>query len=353
VTTPGPSESAARGAELLQIAEDEYRAYASDPLPGWGCRSLSLFDARSSRLELDSRAQCGVFSVPFDSTASSRIGSREGPKSVREASLVYGSQLRSRGVCKLVNTRTGAEVVTRERDLVDFGDGHVYASDPWRQVRCTAAETYRVASLCDLMVLIGGEHTISYPGYCGVAAALAKRGKTRLGYVQIDHHFDFGNNSALHGPYYHGSNARRISEHPASSARAIGFVGAGDLTLSAQLEQLKRAGMAVRTMADIRRQGFETALREVLDQVASNSDALYVSLDIDVCDASVAPGTGHVTIGGLSAYELFTAPAILQEYPLAAFDIMEVSPRYDVNGVTAHVAARFLFELLLLERVHR
>lgn len=339
--------------DIYNVRDDDWTVYQSVPLPGWGSRSMTLFDAPSSHLGADTHVGCGVFSVPFDSTASSRIGSREGPRAIREASLVYSSQLQSRGRCELLNTRTGTIVEVCERDVVDFGDCHVFPSDPAKQVQATAAESFRVAVRSDLTVMLGGEHTLSFPAYCGVAAALKKRGKSRLGYVQIDHHFDFGDQSVLHGPYYHGSNARRVSEHPSASLSAMGFIGAGDLTRATQFEQLVASGTLIRTMADIRRQGFATALREVLDRVSERSDALYISLDIDVSDAATAPGTGHVTIGGLSAYELFLAPAILQRYPVVALDIMEVSPRYDASGVTSHVAARFLFEWLYLREAVR
>jgi arginase family enzyme len=104
-------------------------------------------------------------------------------------------------------------------------------------------------------------------------------------------------------------------------------------------------------MMDIRRDGFEASLKAVLDDVAARSDALYVSLDIDVCDAAAAPGTGHVTVGGISSFELLQAAALLRRYPMVAFDIVEVSPRYDPAGVTPHLAARFLYELLYLREV--
>jgi agmatinase len=335
----------------LELGADPegWRTFAEDPLPGWSSRSMTLFDTSSGRLRDEDSVQCGVLSVPFDGTASSRIGAREGPRAIREASLVYSSQLKSRGSVQLRNMRTGALVDIDERHIVDFGDGHTYASDPARQVRASAAEVRRVASRSELTVLIGGEHTLSYPWYGGVAAAQVSRGVKRLGYVQIDHHFDFGDHSVLHGAYYHGSNGRRISEHPA--ATAIGFVGAGDLTSARQLEGLRNAGVAVRSMMDIRRDGFEASLKAVLDDVAARSDALYVSLDIDVCDAAAAPGTGHVTVGGISSFELLQAPALLRRYPVVAFDIVEVSPRYDPAGVTPHLAARFLYELLFLREV--
>lgn len=332
--------------------EEAWRAYVNDPLPGWGSRSFTLFDVPALRLEADfAPVPYAVFSVPFDSTASTRIGARYGPRAIREASLAYSSQLKSRGPVKLRNMRTGALLTVRDISLVDFGDLHVYPSDPAKQMRATADEVFHVAMKADCTLLLGGEHSLSFPSFCAIAAATRlKHGKT-LGYLHIDHHFDFGTTSVLHGAFYHGSNSRRISEHPWMFPQAMGFLGVGDLTSEAQYRGLLASGTPVYSMADIRVFGFEKCLREMLDRVASRVDVLYVSLDIDVCDTATAPGTGHVTVGGISSVELFSAVSILQEYPVVALDIMEISPTLDSSGATAHLAARFLFEWLFLERV--
>ncbi len=338
--------------ELFSPDEQAWRAYVDDPLPGWGSRSFTLFDVPALSLEADiAPVAYAVCSVPFDSTASTRIGARYGPRAIREASLAYSSQLKSRGPVRLRNMRTGALLTVREISLADVGDLHVYPSDPAKQMQATAAEVFHVAMGAEHVILLGGEHSLSFPGFCGVAAAIRLKHGETLGYLHIDHHFDFGTTSVLHGAFYHGSNSRRISEHPWMSPQAMGFLGVGDLTSEAQYRGLLASGTPVYSVADIRAFGFEKCLREILDRLASRVDALYVSLDIDVCDTATAPGTGHVTVGGISASELFSAAPILQEYPVVALDVMEVSPAFDSSGATAHLAARFLFEWLFLERV--
>lgn len=77
------------------------------------------------------------------------------------------------------------------------------------------------------------------------------------------------------------------------------------------------------------------------------ADNYYVTLDIDVLDPSVAPATGTPVPGGLSYYQLCDLlTAIAARGRTAGFDIMEVSPPYDVNegtaAIAAYVALRFL-----------
>lgn len=336
--------------EELSVTSESWRMYADDPLPGWGSRSFTLFDVPSVRFgDNYPGADCAVFSLPFDSTASTRVGARYGPRAIREGSLAYASQQKSRGVSQLLNMRTGALVTIRDTRLVDFGDLHIYPSDPRKQMQSVAAESFHIAQLYNRVVMLGGEHSLTYGCYCGVAQSVyAKTGK-RTGYLQIDHHFDFGNQSVLHGPYYHGSNARRISEHPLMSPPAMGFVGQGDFTSATQYQNLIESGVTVRNMVDVRHYGFETCLREALDRLTQHVDNLYVSIDIDVCDTATAPGTGHVTVGGISAAEFLSIASILQKYPVVGLDIVEVSPPLDASGSTAHLAARLLYEYLFLE----
>jgi arginase family enzyme len=197
------------------------------------------------------------------------------------------------------------------------------------------------------VLLLGGDHSISFPTFAGWQAAMAATLPVdRLGYVQVDHHFDFGSNSAIHGPLYHGSNARRISELRGIAPRQMAFVGVGAVTRKAQLESLRRDGYHVVSSREIQQLGATEALRSTIAHLRERCDALYVSIDIDVADASVAPGTGNVTVGGLTAGELFDVLGTLTPLPIGAFDITEVAPRYDPTGRTAHIAAKLLFEFV-------
>jgi arginase family enzyme len=248
---------------------------------------------------------------------------------------------------------TGRLVRTVTPDVRDFGDVHIYPSDPSRQVEAMTAEVCRIASLADRIVLLGGEHLISYPAFAGARAAFEQRQRGRLGYVQIDHHFDFGNVSSLHGPLYHGSNARRLSELPRMTPAAMAFVGVGDYTVASQLDGLVEAGAAVLSIAAIARAGYAACLTEACQRVLAHADALYVSIDIDVCDSAAAPGTGHVTVGGLTAAQFVETAAVLRQFPVAALDVVEVNPTLDRSGATAHLAARLLFEWLYFADVAR
>jgi agmatinase len=337
---------------VADLTTTSWKAFSDDPLPGWARRAGTLFDVPTARL--DAPADCGVavFSVPWDTTASTRIGARTGPVAIRQASISYSGQARSRGAVDLLNLRTGKRLRPRPVTVVDYGDMHTYPLDIERQLRATAAEAFAVGMNAEQIVTLGGEHTISYPLVAGLRRALEnKRPGARLGYVQIDHHFDFGDHSALHGRYYHGSNARRVSELDGMRPQAMGFVGMGDLTSASQFSGLVARGTVVRTMGDVRARGFATCLAEACDAVLRACDALYVSIDIDVCDLSVAPGTGHATVGGITAVDFLAIADVLRPLPVFALDLVEVNAELDPTGATAHLAARLLFELLLLEEL--
>jgi agmatinase len=75
---------------------------------------------------------------------------------------------------------------------------------------------------------------------------------------------------------------------------------------------------------------------------------LYVSIDIDVLDPSMAPATGTPEAGGLTSRELVGILRGLRGQHLVAADIVEVSPAYDHAEITAIAAAHVAYELLAL-----
>lgn len=327
-------------------------AGAVDPLPPWSTRSGTLFGFPRGELhDMQAEIDLGVCSIGFDGTASTHVGSRCGPRAIREASLGYSSQQESRGGVELVDMGTGRIVRSLAPEAVDFGDLHVYPTNPALQVETSAREVAEVAGRVRRVLTLGGEHTIAYPCFLGVHRVDRAR-ERRLGYVQIDHHFDFGDQSPLHGQYYHGSNARRISEIETVSPEQMAFVGQGDFTSREQYESLRRAGTAVFGMVEVRDRGFEPCLRDAFSRVLEACDQLYVSIDVDVCDHSALAGTGHVTIGGVDLADFVSIGRILRDYPVRAVDIVEVNPPRDHAGSAAHAVARLLFDWLFLESVN-
>jgi guanidinopropionase len=72
----------------------------------------------------------------------------------------------------------------------------------------------------------------------------------------------------------------------------------------------------------------------------------YVTFDIDSIDPSMAPGTGTPEIGGFTTREAQQLVRLLDGLTLVGADVVEVSPPFDLGGMTSIVGATIMFELL-------
>jgi agmatinase len=107
-------------------------------------------------------------------------------------------------------------------------------------------------------------------------------------------------------------------------------------------------------MEDITRQGLSNVVDEAVDHALATgpngepaADAVFMSIDIDVVDPGMAPGTGTPEPGGLTGRELLdTVRRLGRELPVAGADVVEVSPHYDQPmDITAALANRVVLEL--------
>jgi len=80
----------------------------------------------------------------------------------------------------------------------------------------------------------------------------------------------------------------------------------------------------------------------------SNINDIYISIDIDALDPSIAPGTGFAIPGGLTYRELWLIlRQIAEEFNIIAFDIVEVAPNLDLpNNITSNLATKIIMELM-------
>jgi agmatinase len=76
-----------------------------------------------------------------------------------------------------------------------------------------------------------------------------------------------------------------------------------------------------------------------------NGNELWISIDMDVLDPSIAPGVGNPEPGGICVTKLLDILQwIVMNKKVLGFDLVEVSPPYD-NGVTSITAAKIILEL--------
>ena len=100
-------------------------------------------------------------------------------------------------------------------------------------------------------------------------------------------------------------------------------------------------------MREIEERGAEAVIDDAIAEALDGPDAIYLSIDIDVLDPGMAPGTGTPEPGGMLTRELLRAVRrIVGSVELAAMDVVEVSPPYDHAEITAVAAHRCVLEAI-------
>jgi arginase family enzyme len=195
-----------------------------------------------------------------------------------------------------------------------------------------------------LPVILGGDHTIALPDATGVARHV---GWGRLSMIHFDAHADTGDTQwgSLYG---HGTPMRRLIE--SGAVRGDRFLQVGLRGYWPEPETLDwMAGQNMRSyeMTEIVSRGLDDCLTEAFAIATDDCDGVFLSVDVDVVDPGMAPGTGTPEPGGLTSRQLLDAVRrIAMELPVAGIDVVEVAPPYDHAEVTAFLANRVVLEAL-------
>lgn len=315
----------------MTTVEPRYGAQFGPDITFLGVPPVNLADPASY-----ADADVVVIGAPFDGGTSHRPGTRFGPMAIRQA--CYLPQDGSRPHLAL---RVDA---LRDITVVDAGDVEMYSGDIERALGSLEDAVYAVAKTGAIPLVLGGDHSIALPDATGVARHL---GYGKVSMIHFDAHADTGN-IEFGSLYGHGQPMRRLIESGALRGDRFLQLGLrgywpGPETLSWMAEQNMRSY----EMTEIGARGLESCLDEAFTIALDECDAVFLSVDIDVCDPGHAPGTGTPEPGGLSARELLDAVRrICRELPVAGIDIVEVSPPYDHAEITAFLANRVCLEAL-------
>jgi agmatinase len=283
-------------------------------------------------------AQVAFLGVPYDGGTPQPglpTGQRGGPAAAREASsdqFFHGE---------------GWYDVESDRDLLagvtmaDVGDVAIQGSDTEGNYERMTRAARTIAERGALMVAFGGDHSVSYP---------LGRGMEMLGefdVVHVDAHTDFMD--TLGGTRLTGaSQLRRLAELP--SVRTVSAIGVRNV-LREEVDGLRELGGRWATTLDVIERGPAQVVRDTVPE----ADALYVSIDLDVLDASVAPGHSLQEPGGLDYRRLRGILAeVARRGRVIGVDVVELNPARDPSGITARVATwtitHFLSEIFDLPR---
>ena len=282
-------------------------------------------------------AQVVILGAPFDGGTSYRAGARFGPKAMRETdnNPHDGSRpsmaMRTDGLMDLT--------------VMDAGDVEMYSGDAVRSCADLEKAVEVVAAAGKIPLILGGDHTITWPDVTGVARGAGKWG--RVSVIHFDAHADTGDIEfgSLIG---HGQPMRRLIESGAARGDRFLQIGLrGYWPPPDILDWMAEQRMRSYEMTEIVARGLDECLTEAFAIALDDCDGIFLSVDIDVADPAHAPGTGTPEPGGLSARQLLDAVRrIAYELPILGMDVVEVSPPYDHADITAVLGNRVVLEAL-------
>lgn len=288
-----------------------------------------------------SDVDAAVFGVPYDGAVSNRPGARYGPGAIREASGWWAYLSAYKG--ELTNMQTGDQVDFDDFAVADVGDVPLFPMDLETTADSITAHAATVASQT-FPVMLGGDHYCTFPAFRGFAEGTDH---DSIGFVQIDAHTDTVSESPVFGTDFHGSSTARIADLPNVEYDSVSQVGIRGYESPEFFEFADESGLNLFTMSDIEDHGITSVVEDAIDAAAQDTDAVYVTFDIDSVDPGFAPGTGTPIPGGLTPHQALEAMSILGSHDsVGAVDMMEVAPRYDSDEGTERLAAYLLVKLL-------
>ncbi|HVB66360.1 MAG TPA: agmatinase [Acetobacteraceae bacterium] len=276
-------------------------------------------------------ADVAVLGIPLDTASSYRVGTRFGPRAIREASMFHG--FGPDGVFDFEDETT--YLTAEEVKIVDAGDADMIYADTRRSLENAEQAVRALLDAGTMPYILGGDHAIT------MATVAAYAGQAPIHIVHLDAHFDFidARNGISWG---HGSPMRRASE----MAHVAGITTLGARNMAAvsrkDWEAARVYGTHVTSMRKLRAEGITAALRHIPD-----GTRVYVSIDIDAFDPAIAPGTATISHGGLAYVEVRDIlKELARRTEVVGVDFVEVSPPYDPSGITSLLAARVSLDFI-------
>jgi agmatinase len=274
-----------------------------------------------------------VAGIPFDVMATSRAGTRFGPKAIREA---YG---------------TGSYNVELEIPIfehlsgVDYGDFEISNGDPEKTFRTISEEIKTIAGAGVVPIILGGDHAITYPELLGYRDSIGK-----VSLIHFDSHTDTwgGYEDGATRYHNHANPFRRAIEDGCIDPKSSIQVGMRGMLESKKIyEFADEHGLTHITAARMHEMGIENVARKIRETVADKN--VVVTFDIDFVDPQFAPGTGTPASGGFNSWETLELLRIaLSGLNIKGFDMVEVAPNYDPSEITQLLAARITHEIIAI-----
>ena len=266
-------------------------------------------------------AEAVIFGAPFDGTTSFRPGTRFGPSAMRNESI------------GLESFSPYQDKDLEDAPICDSGDLDLPFGDAERALDLIEQETARILDDGKLPIMLGGEHLVSL----GAFRAVAKKYPDVV-VIHFDAHCDL-REDYIGSKLSHACVIRRIHD----------IVGDGRIYQFGIRSGTKEEFEFAKTHTKMERFTAEN-LDEVLTLLGLSEKPVpvYLTIDLDVLDPSIFPGTGTPEAGGLSFEKLRERLMLFTNVNLVGLDFVELSPPYDASGCSTALALKLLRETLIM-----
>jgi formimidoylglutamase len=216
----------------------------------------------------------------------------------------------------------------------DFGDVE-HPNDQMETINDVTDSLFKT----NFLIAIGGDNSITFSGVMGLAQSLG--GLDKVGLITLDAHHDVRDGIS------NGSPIRQLIEAGLSGEHIV-QIGISDFANSRYYaEKVREYGIHVIDRARTRNEPMQDIASAALAIAGEGHRAIYLDIDMDVCDRSVVPACPAATPGGLSADELRQLVALITSDPRVRMaDITEIDSSIDsADGRTTRLAALVILEI--------
>ena len=277
---------------------------------------------RANSLLKSAETELAIIGVPASATALSPTSAHLTPAAIRAALAKYSTFAGS----------TSTELQTS--GITDLGD---VASPDHAEGEARVAQAVRgLLETHKILIALGGDNSITYSVAAGLFPDLSK-----IGLITFDAHHDLRDGISNGSPIWRLIQAGLPGEN-------IVQIGLSDFANSGPYaKRAKEAGITTIHRAELRDRKISEVIAQALEIAGAGGREIYVDIDVDVCDRSVAPACPASVPGGISADELRQAANLVaRDSRVRAIDITEIDVASDAaDGRTVRLAALLVLEI--------
>ena len=268
------------------------------------------------------QANIALIGVPVHKSSITPNSCHLAPKAIRTALSRYSTFAGSK------------EIDLRELKITDLGD--ITGADSAAGKKVIAKKVSGILDKYELLIALGGDNSITYTVANGLFPDLSK-----VGLITLDAHHDLRDGNS------NGSPVWRLIQ-AGLAGKNIVQIGISDFANSKEYsDRAKEYGITVITRDQMRNKSMKDVMKVAFNSLNRSIEDIYVDIDVDVADRSVAPACPASVPGGISADELRQAAFLLgKNCKVKAIDITEIDPKRDTKDErTVRLAALLVLEI--------